>query len=318
MLTRTRRSCRFTVSLSSLNSDFIHTMADVPGVKPPQPLQLGSKAEEDWVRRNEEWNDYSVLQNLNEKEQKTQVALLRIALGPEARKRLRNQLAPMTTDAKGKKIAMDTSKASTLLQMKENAVLGQTNDTYELHMFFQRKQKDSETFDQYLNELKEKIKYCDVCDCMRDRLVKAQIIIGVPDSALQEKLLQERELNLDKCIDMCRAAESAASQVKDLSTNTEINKESYKHHGKTTHYNSRHRNSQRPRSSASSTRLRAKTPDASACSVGEATLCSRNCARPSERDATTVANWTICQQELPAREVCPPYHSGYGLYSSVL
>ena len=100
----------------------------------------------------------------------------------------------------------------------ETAILGETNDTYKLHMFFQRKQKHSETFDQYLTELKEKIKYCDICDCMQDRLLKAQIILSISDSNLQEKLLQEKKLQLDKCIDMCRAAESAASQVKDLTT----------------------------------------------------------------------------------------------------
>ena len=42
---------------------------------------------------------------------------------------------------------------------------------------------------------------------------------------LQEKLLQDRNLDLEKCIDMCRAAESTASQVKNISTTKmEVNK----------------------------------------------------------------------------------------------
>ena len=60
---------------------------------------------------------------------------------------------------------------------------------------------------------------------MKDRLLKNQIITGIPNITLQEKLLQERNLDLDKYIDMCRGSESAASQVKDISTTkTEINK----------------------------------------------------------------------------------------------
>ena len=118
---------------------------------------------EDWTRWKEDWHDCSVVQHLSEKPDETQVALFRIALGPEANKLLRNQPAPTTTDSKGRTKSLDTNKVSTLLQMMEKAILGETNDTYELHMFFQRKQKDTESFDQYLTELKEKIKYCDAC-----------------------------------------------------------------------------------------------------------------------------------------------------------
>ena len=131
-------------------------MAHVPGVKPPQPLQLGAAVWEDWTRWKEDWHDYSVVQHLSEKPDETQVALFRIALGPEAKKLLRNQPAPTTTDSKGRTTTLDMNKVSTLLQMMEKAILGETNDTYELHMFFQRKQKDTERFDQYLTELKEK------------------------------------------------------------------------------------------------------------------------------------------------------------------
>ena len=233
MLLRARHSCRFTVSVDSRIDS---TMAHVPGVKPPQPLQLGSGVREDWVRWKEDWQDYSVVQKLSEKPDEAQVALFRIALGSEAKKLLRNQPVP---NQPGKKTPMDTTKVTTLLQMMETAVMGETNDTYELHMFFQRSQKDSETFDQYLTELKEKVKYCDICECMHDRLIKAQIILGVPDVTLQEKLLQERKLTLEKCIDMCRAAESAATQMKDLSAKSEVNRVSFKKSAKCGNYNSR-------------------------------------------------------------------------------
>ena len=46
------------------------------------------------------------------------------------------------------------------------------------------------------------------------------------DGTFRERLMQERGLTLDKCLDMCRAAESASIQAKeigDAATNTEVN-----------------------------------------------------------------------------------------------
>ena len=103
------------------------------------------------------------------------------------KKLLRNQYVP---NAPGKKTPVDTNKVAALLQMMETAVMGETNYTYELHMFFfQRTQKDSETFDQYLTKLTEKIKYCDICEYMHGRLIKAhcQLTLGMPDATLQKK-----------------------------------------------------------------------------------------------------------------------------------
>ena len=61
-------------------------------------------------------------------------------------------------------------------------------------------------------------KTCDVCEHMADKFLKDQIIFGVRDDSVREKLLQERQLTLPKTIDMCRAAESASARAKDMAT----------------------------------------------------------------------------------------------------
>ena len=68
---------------------------------------------------------------------------------------------------------------TTLLKQMETAIL---DDTYELHVFFHRVQSDGESFDQFLMALKELAKYCDMCDCMKERLLKGKIITGIPDA----------------------------------------------------------------------------------------------------------------------------------------
>ena len=158
------------------------------------------------------------MQGVNQNPHETQEALFRISLGADAKKLLLNQPVPKTTDTEGNVGPMDEGSVVPLLKMMETAVLGETYDTYEFYVFFHPTEKDSETIDEFLTELNEITKYCDMCGCMKDRLLKGQIITGIPNASLQEKLLQERELTLKKCIDRCCAAESAASQVKDRSS----------------------------------------------------------------------------------------------------
>ncbi len=188
----------------------------ISGVKPPSPLLLGSEARQDWVRWQEDWSDYSIIQDIPAKPVAMQLALLRMALGPEGRKLLRHQPTPMFRDEHGDEKLMDENHLETIIKMMEIAVNGEVNDTFERYVFRHRLQKEGETFDEFLTELRESRKRCDFCDCMRDKLLKDQVITGVRDTELRERLLQQRGLSLTKCIDMCRAAESASSQAKEM------------------------------------------------------------------------------------------------------
>ena len=172
-------------------------MPPVPGVKPPAHLQVGPEIKTDWIRWKEDWGDYVLVQEVGAKPNATQVALFRIiALGPEAKRLLRNQPVPKSRDADGSPVEDDVDKTQTLLKMMDSAVNGEMNDTYERFVFTQRMQKPGETFDEYLTALKELRKTCEICDCMYDTLLKDQIINGIVDSNLQEKLLQKRGLSL--------------------------------------------------------------------------------------------------------------------------
>lgn len=60
------------------------------------------------------------------------------------------------------------------------------------------------------------IKTCSYCEKCIDSLLRDQIILGLRDNQLQEQLLRERKLTLDKCIDTCRAAEYAQVERKEF------------------------------------------------------------------------------------------------------
>ncbi|KOB67449.1 Retrovirus-related Pol polyprotein from transposon 17.6 [Operophtera brumata] len=84
------------------------------------------------------------------------------------------------------------------------------NINYERHMFFEAYQRD-DSFDKYLSALKYKSKSCEFGQ-LRSSLILTQIIRGLRDSGMRERLLAKTKLNLEEAVTWCRAAESASKQ----------------------------------------------------------------------------------------------------------
>ncbi|KAI5645640.1 hypothetical protein NE865_02307 [Phthorimaea operculella] len=85
------------------------------------------------------------------------------------------------------------------------------NVNFERHVFFETYQKDSE-FDRFVSELKLKSKSCEF-GSLRDSLILTQLIRGIRDPYLKERLLAKTPLTLDEAVTSCRAAEQASSQA---------------------------------------------------------------------------------------------------------
>lgn len=47
-------------------------------------------------------------------------------------------------------------------------------------------------------------------------MIRDRIVLGIRDNSTRKKLLQEKWLDLQRCIDICRANEKKASQLKDI------------------------------------------------------------------------------------------------------
>ncbi|KAJ8898215.1 hypothetical protein PR048_003575 [Dryococelus australis] len=82
------------------------------------------------------------------------------------------------------------------------------NVSVECHVFFSHDQKDGETIDTY--------KLCQSCEFgeMKESLIKARIISGLRDSEVKTKLLNTKELSLDKCIKLCKNSEMTQIQLR--------------------------------------------------------------------------------------------------------
>jgi hypothetical protein len=81
-------------------------------------------------------------------------------------------------------------------------------------MFNKRTQSEGESFEHYLSALRTLIKSCNYCgDCVSSML-RDRVVLGIRDAVTQQMLLRERKLTLDKTVDICKAAENAATQSK--------------------------------------------------------------------------------------------------------
>lgn len=82
---------------------------------------------------------------------------------------------------------------------------GKRNITVERHKFFTRSQKEGESIEQYVLELKKIAITCEF-GSLCDDLIKDRLVCGVASTAIRERLLREESLNLKKAMDICVAA----------------------------------------------------------------------------------------------------------------
>jgi hypothetical protein len=73
------------------------------------------------------------------------------------------------------------------------------NEIFSLYKFFQRKQHDGEKFDNFLVDLKKLIKSCKFDN---NGMLLFQLVMGVENTQMRQKLFEKDDLKLDDCIKM--------------------------------------------------------------------------------------------------------------------
>ncbi|KAJ8017554.1 hypothetical protein HOLleu_44951 [Holothuria leucospilota] len=179
-------------------------------LSPPPKLQMEGNLSENWKRCKQQFLLYLTAAGYEGKEAKIKTSLLLHVIGEEALD-IYNTFT-FTNDAEGNPTNMNLD---IVMDKFQNYCTPKKNITYERHKFFTCIQKPGESIDHYLTELRTKSKSCDFGD-LADSLIRDRIICGIPNNALRERLLREEDLTLSKAVQMCRAAETTRSQVKEL------------------------------------------------------------------------------------------------------
>lgn len=99
-----------------------------------------------------------------------------------------------------------------VVQAFENFCKPKKNTVYERFMFYQRKQRELEPFDNFLMDIKRLIRSCEFGD-KEEEMLRDQIVMGVEDKRMQMKLLEKADLTCDSAIEKCRASEATKEQA---------------------------------------------------------------------------------------------------------
>lgn len=153
----------------------------------------------EWKRFRQEFEIYLMAAALDVKSKRS-VALLLNIMGREALQ-IYNSFSPTGTE-----------KLESILQKFEEHFTPKKNVIFERFKFNQILQKRGQKFEDYIIELKNAVKTCEYKDQV-DELVRDRVVIGITCKSLQERMLRESKLTLTMACDMCKAAESTATQV---------------------------------------------------------------------------------------------------------
>lgn len=90
------------------------------------------------------------------------------------------------------------------------------NKTYERYQFHRIRQQQHESFEDFLQKLKEQVKKCSYGHDLANEFVMDQILVGIHSDETRQRLMTEEEMDLEKAKRICRAAERATKQIHEL------------------------------------------------------------------------------------------------------
>ncbi|GBM50140.1 hypothetical protein AVEN_63900-1 [Araneus ventricosus] len=151
---------------------------------------------DNWRQFKQLFEIYLIASGNEAKSSEVKVAILLNAAGEEAVE-VFNTFNLSAEDRKGfDKVENHFEKFTT---PKRNVVV-------ERFIFNQHCQEEGETFDVFVMDLKKLVKSCEFGD-QSDSVVHDRIVLGVGDASLQERMLRESDLSLERAIDLGKTAE---------------------------------------------------------------------------------------------------------------
>lgn len=178
----------------------------------PEPLKVtGSNVADNWARFKEQWENYELAVDLTEASAEKRAAAFLTCMGGEACDTYRSLALP----------AEDKRDISKITDAFETFCVGAVNVTYKRYLFYQRVQEPSERFDTFLGEIRRMAKSCKF-QAVEESMIRDRVVVGIKNDAMRHKLLQIRELTLNKAIIVCKASESAGQQLRAMTAQDQV------------------------------------------------------------------------------------------------
>lgn len=182
-------------------------------LKPPEKLNFEAKnLSTTWKKWRNQFSLYSDLA-LAEKDESIKKKMLLYVIGERGR-----EVYPTLTITQSE----DDRTLINILDAFETFCIPTVNVTVERYRFFSRNQDSSESIDDYNTALRTLSKTCEFVT-LEDSLIKDRIVGGITKQETREKLLHTQDLDLQKCLSICRSAEFSEQAIKEISSSNTSN-----------------------------------------------------------------------------------------------
>ena len=176
-------------------------------VKPPDAVNWTGNVDCEWRTFKQRFMLYLQAVGLDSKPDARKIALLLTVAGPQAVEVFNTFVY---TDGE------DKDKFDTVVEKFDEHCSPKKNETLERYVFRSRMQQPGESFDAFLTDLKLKAKTCNF-GVLQDSLIRDQLVFGIEDKKVRERLLRETDLTLAAAVRICHASELALQHAKTFS-----------------------------------------------------------------------------------------------------
>ena len=173
-------------------------------IKPPPELDIENlHLADEWKEWSEACELYRISSGLQDKDDAVQVATIQSILGTKARRVMKTS-PNVPADIKERTVTGILTALETYCVQRKNAI-------YERYVFRTTSQEDR-AVDVFVTDLRRRAEHCEF-GALKDSLIR-EIVVGINDPKLRERLLRETDLSLEKAINLCRITEQSKEQQK--------------------------------------------------------------------------------------------------------
>lgn len=184
-------------------------------VNVPAEMSFSGNVAMNWIKFKKRFTLYMEATEKDTKPDKQKIATLLNLMGDEA-----VDIHDTFSYSEGE----DENKFDIVLAKFDKYCQPRKNVIFDRFKFFSRSQEPNETVDKYVTELKKLANPCDFGDQL-ENLIRDRLVLGIADKNVQERLLRDADLKLDKALNHCRSSEQSKKQLLEIagtSTNKEV------------------------------------------------------------------------------------------------
>lgn len=171
-------------------------------IKTVKSLCMDGNLSENWRKFQRNWNIFAAAINLDAKTELVKVSTFLNAVGPDA-------VEVFDTFALNE---VQRATCNDVIQAFQNFCTPRKNTVYERYVFYQRNQREGETFDAFLIDIKRLVRTCEFGQA-ENEMLRDRIVMGITDKKLQARLLETADLTYDTAVTKARASEATKEQT---------------------------------------------------------------------------------------------------------